>query len=76
MVARYLSLARAQPVASAAVAIAVIGIATILGAYFFQYVLGLPPVPALPRAALAYYVSIPLAAMVLLGSRSAPRARC
>ena len=40
-----MSLARAQPVASAAVAIAVIGIATIVGAFFFQYGLGLPPCP-------------------------------
>jgi len=68
MVAHYVSLARAQPVASAAVAIAVIGIATILGAYFFQYVLGLPPCPLCLEQRLAYYVSIPLAALILLGA--------
>ena len=67
MVAHYMSLARAQPVASAAVAIAVVGIATILGAYFFQYGLGLPPCPLCLEQRLAYYVSIPLAALVLLG---------
>jgi disulfide bond formation protein DsbB len=67
MVAHYVTLARAQPVATAAVAVAVIGIATILGAYFFQYVLGLPPCPLCLEQRIAYYVSIPLAALVLLG---------
>ena len=36
MVSSTLSFARAQPTAAAAVAIAVVGIATILGAYYFQ----------------------------------------
>jgi disulfide bond formation protein DsbB len=67
MVAHYLTLARAQPIASAAVAVAVIGLAAILGAYFFQYVLGLPPCPLCLEQRLAYYVSIPLAALILLG---------
>ena len=58
---------RSQPLASAAVAIAAIGCAAILGAYFFQYVLGLPPCPLCLEQRIAYYVSIPLAAMVLLG---------
>jgi disulfide bond formation protein DsbB len=61
------SLIRAEPIASAAVAIAGIGAATILGAYFFQYVLGLPPCPLCLEQRIAYYVAIPLAAMVLLG---------
>jgi disulfide bond formation protein DsbB len=65
--AHYLNLARAQPIASAAVAVAVIGIAAILGAYFFQYVLGLPPCPLCLEQRMAYYVSIPLAALILLG---------
>lgn len=67
MVAHYVTLARAQPIALAAVAVAVVGIATILGAYFFQYVLGLPPCPLCLEQRIAYYVSIPLAAMILLG---------
>ena len=67
MVAHYLNLARAQPIASAAVAVAVIGLAAILGAYFFQYVLGLPPCPLCLEQRVAYYVSIPLAALILLG---------
>ena len=62
-----LSRARAAPIASAAVLVAVAGVATILGAYFFQYVLGLPPCPLCLEQRVAYYVSIPLAAMILLG---------
>jgi disulfide bond formation protein DsbB len=58
---------RKEPVASAAVAIAVIGIATLLGAWFFQYALGLPPCPLCLEQRVAYYVAIPLAAMIMLG---------
>lgn len=67
MVARYLQLARTTPIASAAVVVATVGVATIGGAYFFQYALGLPPCPLCLEQRLAYYVSIPLAAMILLG---------
>jgi len=67
MVTSTLSFARAQPTAAAAMAIAIVGIATILGAYYFQYVLGLPPCPLCLEQRVAYYFAIPLAAMVLLG---------
>jgi disulfide bond formation protein DsbB len=67
MVASTLSFARREPPAAAAIAIAVIGIATILGAYYFQYVLGYPPCPLCLEQRVAYYVAIPLAAMILLG---------
>ena len=67
MVARALNFVHTQPVAAAAVAIAALGIATILGAYFFQYVLGLPPCPLCLEQRIAYYVAIPLSAMILLG---------
>jgi disulfide bond formation protein DsbB len=63
----YLNMARAQPIASAAIAVAIIGLATILGAFFFQYVLGLPPCPLCLEQRTAYYVSIPIAALILLG---------
>ena len=62
-----LSRARAEPVASAAVVIAAVGVATLLGAYVFQYGLGLQPCPLCLEQRVAYYVSIPLAAMILLG---------
>lgn len=58
---------RTEPTAAAAAAIAVIGLAAILGAYFFQYVLGLPPCPLCLEQRIAYYISIPLAAMIMLG---------
>jgi disulfide bond formation protein DsbB len=45
--------------------IAAMGAATIGGAYFFQYVMGLPPCPLCLDQRIAYYVSIPLA--LLLG---------
>jgi disulfide bond formation protein DsbB len=67
MVASILSFARREPPAAAAIAIAVIGIAAIGGAYFFQYVVGLPPCPLCLEQRVAYYVAIPLAAMILLG---------
>jgi disulfide bond formation protein DsbB len=58
---------RAQPIASSAALVAVIGLATILGAYYFQFVMGLAPCPLCLEQRVAYYVSIPLAAMILLG---------
>src|ERR1041385_7189094 len=67
MLANYLSTARTQPIAAAVTTVAVIGVAAIAGAYFFQYVLGLPPCPLCLEQRTAYYVSIPLAAMILLG---------
>jgi disulfide bond formation protein DsbB len=67
MVAQVVRMARAEPMAAAAVAVAAIGLAAILGAYFFQYVIGLPPCPLCLEQRTAYYVSIPLAAMILLG---------
>ena len=67
MLERTVNVARSQPVGTAAVAIAAIGLAAILGAYFFQYVIGLPPCPLCLEQRIAYYVSIPLAAMVVLG---------
>src|SRR5687767_7168041 len=67
MSALFLERIRSEPITAAAAAIAVIGLATILGAYFFQYILGLPPCPLCLEQRIAYYVSIPLAAMVMLG---------
>src|SRR6187549_2035837 len=67
MVERTINLARSQPVGTAAIAIAAIGLAAILGAYFFQYVIGLPPCPLCLEQRYAYYICIPLAAMILLG---------
>jgi disulfide bond formation protein DsbB len=62
-----ISMVRSRPVAAAAIAIAVVGAATILGAWFFQYALGLKPCPLCLEQRYAYYFTIPLAVMVLLG---------
>lgn len=58
---------RSRPVAAAAIAIAAAGAAAIVGAWFFQYVLGLKPCPLCLEQRYAYYFAIPLAVMVLLG---------
>jgi disulfide bond formation protein DsbB len=58
---------RTRPIASAAIVIAVVGAATILGAWFFQYGLGLKPCPLCLEQRYPYYFAIPLAALILLG---------
>jgi disulfide bond formation protein DsbB len=64
-----INMIRERPVASAAVAIAAVGAATILGAWIFQYGLGLKPCPLCLEQRYAYYFAIPLAIMVLLGDQ-------
>ena len=56
-----------EPVKLAALAVLLIGLAAILGAWYFQLVIGLPPCPLCLEQRYAYYFAIPLAAMVLLG---------
>jgi disulfide bond formation protein DsbB len=48
-------------------AIAGLGAATILGAWYFQYGLGLNPCPLCLEQRYAYYFAIPLAVLVALG---------
>src|ERR1700746_3854611 len=63
-----------SPAASAALLVAAGGIATILGAYFFQYVLNMAPCPLCLDERIPYYVGIPLALVVALAAlRGAPR---
>jgi disulfide bond formation protein DsbB len=64
-----ISMIRERPVASAAVAIAAVGAAAILGALIFQYGFGLKPCPLCLEQRYAYYFAIPLAVMVLLGDQ-------
>src|SRR5947209_7020494 len=61
------SMIRSRPVASAAIAIAVVGATTIMGAWLFQYGLGLKPCPLCIEQRYAYYFTVPLAAMVAVG---------
>jgi disulfide bond formation protein DsbB len=58
---------RNRPFAAGGAAIAVGAAATILGAWFFQYGLGLRPCPLCLEQRYAYYFAIPLALMVLVG---------
>jgi disulfide bond formation protein DsbB len=67
------AMTRLRPAITAAVLVAAGGAATILGAYFFQYVMGLPPCPLCLEQRIAYYVSIPLAVVVAIAaSRGGP----
>jgi disulfide bond formation protein DsbB len=67
MTTDYLALARKEPQLTAAALVALIGLATIGGFFFFQYVLGYPPCPLCLEQRNAYYVSVPLAALLWLG---------
>jgi disulfide bond formation protein DsbB len=62
-----LAVARKNPPLAAAAVIALVGLATIGGFFFFQYVLGYPPCPLCLEQRDAYYVSVPLAALLWLG---------
>lgn len=75
MLARTAALPRANPAAAAALLVAAGGAATILGAWFFQYGLGLYPCPLCLEQRTPYYVAIPLAVVVAIAAlRHAPRA--
>ncbi|HKA58405.1 MAG TPA: disulfide bond formation protein B, partial [Gemmatimonadales bacterium] len=64
-----ISTIRARPVTTAALAIAAVGVVTILGAWYFQYGLGLKPCPLCLEQRYPYYFAIPLAVMVALGDQ-------
>jgi disulfide bond formation protein DsbB len=63
----YVAALRERPMTAAAIAVAVGGSATILGAWFFQYVLGYMPCPLCLEQRYAFYFGIPLAVLVVLG---------
>jgi disulfide bond formation protein DsbB len=63
-----------NPAALAALAIAVIAAATLAGAWFFQLVLDIRPCPLCLEQRYAYYLAVPLAALLaFLAARGAPR---
>jgi len=65
---------RKNPAAAAALLVAAGGAATILGAYFFQYILGIAPCPLCLEQRIPYYVAIPLALVAAIAAlRGAPR---
>lgn len=59
---------RKDPVVSAAVIVFVVGLATMGGFFFFEYVLGYPPCPLCLDQRMAFYVGVPLAALLWLGA--------
>jgi disulfide bond formation protein DsbB len=74
MTAISISASRAYPAVTAALIVAAGGIATILGAYFCQYVLGVAPCELCLLQRKVYYVGIPLALIVaFVVSRDPPR---
>ena len=54
--------------ATAAAAIFALGAATLLGAWYFQYVLGLPPCPLCLEQRIPYYIIIPLTLVLTLAA--------
>src|SRR3954452_22732816 len=66
---------RSNPPAIAALVIALVGAATIAGAWFFELVMKLRPCPLCLEQRVPYYIGIPLALIVALAAwRKAPRA--
>jgi disulfide bond formation protein DsbB len=60
--------ARANPAAAAALAVFVIALATLCGAWFFQYVIGLPPCPLCLEERIPYHVVIPLSLLMAIAA--------
>ncbi|MHC2433295.1 disulfide bond formation protein B [Bradyrhizobium sp. USDA 4451] len=66
--------ASGNPALTSALAIAVIAAATLVGAWFFQLVLEIMPCPLCLEQRYAYYLAVPLGAVVALAAaRGAPR---
>jgi disulfide bond formation protein DsbB len=64
----------ANPALTAALAITAIAAATLAGAWFFQLVLGIVPCPLCLEQRYAYYLAIPLGALVAFAAaKDAPR---
>jgi disulfide bond formation protein DsbB len=65
----------ANPALTAALAIAVISVATLAGAWFFQLVLDIRPCPLCLEQRYAYYLAVPLGALIAVAAaKDAPRA--
>src|SRR5262245_38475017 len=75
LLATWTDRARARPIAAAAIVVAIGGAATILGAWYFQYGLGLRPCPLCLEQRHPYCFAIPLAVFVLMGDTVGSRRR-
>lgn len=58
----------AEPAASAALAVFVLSAATILGAWFFEYVVKLPPCPLCLEERIPYHAVIPLSLLMAIAA--------
>ncbi len=66
--------AELNPALTASLAVGAVAVVTLAGAWFFQLVIGLVPCPLCLEQRYAYYLSVPLAAVVaILAARGAPR---
>jgi disulfide bond formation protein DsbB len=66
---------RREPAAAAALAIFVVSAATLLGAWYFEYVVKLPPRPLCLEQRLRYHIVVPLSLFVAIAALvQAPRA--
>jgi disulfide bond formation protein DsbB len=66
---------RTDPAAAAALAIFALSAATLLGAWYFEYVLKLPPCPLCLEERLPYHIVIPLSLLMAIAALArAPRA--
>ena len=63
-----LALTRKNPPFAAAAIIAAVGVFTLAFVYYYQYVVLLAPCPLCLEQRMAYYASIPLAALLMLGA--------
>jgi disulfide bond formation protein DsbB len=64
----------ASPAFAASAAVAVIAVATLAGAWFFQLVLEILPCPLCLEQRYAYYLAVPLGALVaFIAAKGAPR---
>jgi disulfide bond formation protein DsbB len=68
MTTETMTIARRNPPLAAAGILTLAGLATICGFFFFEYVIGLAPCPLCLEQRNAYYVSVPLAALLWLGA--------
>jgi disulfide bond formation protein DsbB len=63
-----------MPMQAAAATVAIVGAATIAGAWFFQVGMGLQPCPLCLEQRIPYYAAVPLAALIAIGAeRRMPR---
>jgi len=66
---------RANPAAAAALIVALVGAATLAGAWFLELVVGLKPCPLCLEQRVPHYIGVPLALIVALAAwRRSPRA--